>query len=242
MLDPFRDSLLGAARSGTTAVAHALFETLEYAGNEEGHIFDLLASFAVSLRRFWELKSDDWSSNRNTTIRRVSVEYMEQALNSIFVELGRSLFGVRPWLDKTPTSDMIHLAPRFLHIWPKDNILSRQRKFDYDFERNCREWANAMSAWAATRDKLQGSFIELDQAEMASRPSDAARSISYLLALGEVDTRRLARRLSVDHPQRTGGLANIATSLTATSWTADQVSSFRRIAGPMMAFYGYQEE
>jgi len=51
--------ILGAARSGTSAVAHALLTAAGFEGNEEGHLFDMLTPLLAGARRFDDSKADE---------------------------------------------------------------------------------------------------------------------------------------------------------------------------------------
>ena len=244
--------VLGAARSGTSAVTHALLAGTRYEGNEEGHLLDVLAPLIVTLTQFYAGKTDERSPGRNTTVARVPKAFFEDAFNEMVITATRSLFPQGLWLDKTPSANMIHLAPRFLRIWPNarfifmkrraiENIASRLRKFDYDFAHNCREWAQVMEAWLSVREQLDGVAMELDQLDVAREPARAAAAITSLLGLSPVEQRRVAQMLASERPQQTGDTFGEVTSLEKIGWRPDWVRTFREMCGPMMAAFDYRE-
>ena len=244
--------ILGAARSGTSAVAHALLAATRYEGNEEGHLFDVLAPLTVALNGFYASKTDERAPGRNTTTARVPKAFFEDAFAEMTITAARALFPSGLWLDKTPSANMIHLAPLFRRIWPKarfifmkrraiENIASRLRKFDYDFAHNCREWAQVMQAWLTVREPLDGVALELDQLTAAREPAEAATAIARLLDLSSIEERRVAQMLAHERPQRTGETFGEAKSLEEMGWRPDWVRTFRELCGPMMAAYDYRE-
>jgi sulfotransferase family protein len=120
--------ILGAARSGTSAIAHALLAAADYEGNEEGHLFDMLAPLELAGRRFNASKADERLAGRNTTVARVPRVFIDEALNSIVVTAARLLFPTGRWLDKTPSTNMVFLAPRFRRIWPNARFVFMKRR------------------------------------------------------------------------------------------------------------------
>jgi hypothetical protein len=242
--------ILGSARSGTSAITHALLTATHYAGQEEGHLLDILAALAVEVRKFYIEKSDEWGGSRNTMIARVPQRFMEDALDSILLTATKQLFKTPHWLDKTPNSNMIYLAPRFLRIWPNarfifmkrraiENIASRMRKFHYNFAHNCREWTESMQAWMSVRDKLAGSALEVDQIAMLRDPETVADNVSDLLELSDISRDRLKRQLARERPQRTSINEDAVGGIEDQGWTSDMRQAFEEICGPTMDKFGY---
>lgn len=242
--------ILGSARSGTSAIAHALLVATKYKGQEEGHFLEVLAPMLVQLHHFYSRKSDEFSGGRNTMIARVPEKFVKDALRSALVAATRQMFPGGFWIDKTPNANMIHLAPRLLEIWPNasfifmkrrgiENILSRMRKFEYDFGHNCREWADAMTAWTMVRDQLKGRAMELDQRFVADRPEEAARNIGKIANLTDLETRRLAQTLAADRPQVTDRALLQTYSLYNIGWSTEELTLFDEVCGASMRDYGY---
>jgi hypothetical protein len=242
--------ILGSARSGTSAVTQALLASTSYLGQEEGHFLDILAPLTVHLNGFYASKSDEYATGRNTMIAHVPQTYVQDMLAHGMIMAMRQIFPEGLWLDKTPSVNMIHLAPVFQKIWPQarfifmkrrgiENIMSRQRKFAYDFSQNCREWKMAMEAWLGVREMVAGAALELDQHFMATNPGEAAAAIGGLLALSATDTGRLGVALGTLRPQRTGKAFTETLSLAETGWSATEMQIFDEICGSVMAKYGY---
>jgi len=244
--------ILGAARSGTSAVAHALLAAADYEGNEEGHLFDMLAHLVVGAQRFDDSKADERLAGRNTTVARVPAAFIDDGLACIAVTAARLLFPTGRWLDKTPSVNMVFLAPRFRRIWPNarfvfmkrravENVASRMRKFEFDFAHNCREWATVMEAWLSVHERLEGAALELDQLDIARAPDQSAERLAGLLGLSTTARGRVAQLLRSERPQQTGAAIEEERGLEAMGWRPDWVSAFRELCGPMMAAYGYRE-
>jgi hypothetical protein len=242
--------ILGSARSGTSAVTLALLTATRYKGYGEGHFFDVLAPLTVALYRY--LPSNTEERNRLTTLSRLAPDFVHDGLSAIMITAAHHLFPDGYWLDKTPNTNMIHLAPRLLQIWPNakfvfmkrrgvDNVASRLRKFPYDFARNCREWAAAMEAWLSVRASLADSSIELDQATVALQPDLAADELATLLSLPPIERKRIEHLLATERVQQTGNATAGPTPLHEMGWRPDWVEAFRQICGPMMTAFGYVE-
>jgi hypothetical protein len=243
--------VLGSARSGTSAMARALLKIERYRGYEEGHMLDLLAHWVERLGKFYALKYDETLPGRNTMIEQVPIGFFLDGLNHIFVELIRQLLGEGHWIDKTPNSDTIYLAPRFLEIWPNarfvfmrrralENLASRARKFpEYNFATNCQEWKSAMEAWLSVRDQLRGAAIEVDQMYLSRHPQEVADQLRVLLDLDEVETRVIAQSFAHDRPQRTAATLDNVLDLNTMDWAEPWIAEFNRVCGPLMEQFGY---
>ena len=244
--------ILGAARSGTSAVAHALLAAAGYEGNEEGHLFDMLAPLAAGARRFDDSKADERLAGRNTTVARVPPAFIDDGLAFIAITAARLLFPTGRWLDKTPCADMVLLAPRFRQIWPNarfifmkrraiENIASRMRKFEFEFAHNCREWVSVMQAWLHVHAQLGSAAIELDQLTLAHAPDRAATEIARLLGLSNTEQRRVAQTLASAWPQRTASAVAQVKGIGDVGWSSEQQELFRALCGSTMELLGYGE-
>lgn len=242
--------ILGSARSGTSAVTESLLAATNYEGYGEGHFFDVLAALDAALRGYDATKGGE--RERKTTLSRIAPEFVADGLASIVIEAARELFPKGLWLDKTPYTHMILLAPRLRQVWPNarfifmkrrgiDNVLSRLRKWDHDFAHNCRDWAGAMQAWLSVRERLHGASLELDQRTLAHEPERAAAEIAALLGLSATEQARVAQMLAREHPQQTSARFAEATPLRDTGWDAERVRIFRETCGPMMRAFAYAE-
>jgi hypothetical protein len=183
-------------------------------------------------------------------VAHVPKKYVQDMLAHGMIVAMRQIFPEGLWLDKTPSVNMIHLAPVLRDIWPQarfvfmkrrgiENILSRQRKFPYDFARNCREWKQAMEAWLAVRPALTGAALELDQHFVATNPAGAAGAIGRLLGLSATETDRLGLALDTVRPQRTGGVFDETLGLAETGWSDPEMQIFDELCGEVMTVFGY---
>jgi len=242
--------ILGSARSGTSAVTQALLAATRYQGQEEGHFLDVLAPLRVHLHSFYKSKGDEYAGGRNTMLAHIPEKFMQDALAHGIICAMRQIFPGGLWLDKTPSDNMIHLAPLFREIWPQarfifmkrrgiENILSRQRKFPYDFARNCQEWKQAMEAWLAVREALKGVALELDQHFVATSPAAASAAMATLLNLNPTETERLGIALGTVRPQQTNLAFSKVSSMDETGWNDSDKKIFMDMCGEMMARYRY---
>ena len=244
--------ILGAARSGTTAITQAMLKATRYRGYYEGHLLDLLAEFYVTLDRFYSIKGDEWSDpHRFTTIKQVPVQFFREGFEGVAIDAMRSVFPDGWWLDKTPTANMIHIAGRLRHIWPQakfiylkrrafENLASRSRALaSRTFDVHCREWADAMQAWRQVRSQLAGCALQIDQHYLAGSSDQAAAEIAAFLQLQPDQAQRFRQALSVDRPERTSPNFLQAYDASELGWSADQWKMFDATCGAELDAFGY---
>jgi Sulfotransferase family len=247
--------VLGAPRSGTSAVAQALMAVTPYTGYSEGQVLDLVSPLLHTLARFYETKSGFAAADRDTMmIKKFPEAYFENAICTLFADAMRELYPSRHWCDKTPTPDMIWAAPQLLRIWPNakfiflkrralENVSSRIRKFrSTPFEDQCLGWTAAMEAWRAVRGGLGGRAVELDQHFLAHHPNRSAEAIGNLLGLPAKRIDQLARVLARHRPQQTSASVHDITDVSALDWDTARWAIFDRICGAAMNAYGYSRD
>jgi len=259
--EPFGDDaqfpvfVLGAPRSGTSAVAQALVASTRYAGFAEGQILDLLSPLLNALAHFYQAKMDEIViPDRNTMIKKVPQRYFVRAISLLFADAVRPMFPDRYWCDKTPTAHMIWTAPRLLDIWPNarfiflkrrgiENIRSRILKFHgVSFEDQCVHWISCMEAWRSVRGSLAGRTLELDQHFVARHPDKSAAAIAKLLDLDAAETEALAKTLRHHEPQRSSVSISEVVDAAEVGWDTAQWAIFDRVCGPTMTAYGYSRD
>ena len=259
--DTYRDDtqfpvfVLGAPRSGTSAVAQALMAATPYSGRYEGQILDLLAPLLNEVRRFYESKAEELAHpERGSMIQAIPREYFDKGIKALFAEVLRPLTRSSHWCDKTPSPDMIWGAPHMLRMWPNakfifvrrrglENLRSRLRKFPtLSFEEQCQYWTACMEAWRAVRTELLGRALEVDQYFIARHPARAAQAIGALLSLLPKEAEQLAHVLRRHQPERTGANVLDICDAHTMGWDAAQWATFERLCGPTMEAYGYARE
>ena len=246
--------VLGAARSGTSAMAQALMKLDRFTGHQEGHLLDLLAHLSVALDKFYDGKADELAPGRDTTVSLVPREYFQSSLDELFIRTIRAVFPEASWIDKTPNSDMIHLAPRFLGIWPNSRFIFMKRRFlenaasravkfpSYDFSQNCWEWNNVMTGWFKVRSQLQGAAIEIDQRYLKDHPNEVAAAVQGLLHLTDTEQERLGQAFRYDYPERTSTSRQADMDISSMGWQQAQIQDFERACAETMAVYGYSTD
>jgi len=121
-----------------------------------------------------------------------------------------------------------------------ENLASRARKFpEYNFAKNCQEWADAMQAWLSVREQLRGAAIEVDQMYLSGHPQDVAEQVSSFLGLDEVETRVMAQAFAHDWPQRTAASVDDVLELNTMGWVEPWIAEFERVCAPLMDQFGY---
>jgi hypothetical protein len=246
--------VLGAARSGTSAVAQALLKTGYYAGHEEGHVLALMAQQMKTIQDYYDANGEETLASRDTTLARIPKEYFINAVAESFKALVPNLWKNKHWIDKTPNGQMIAASPLFLQLWPNsrfifmkrrplENIVSRMRKFpQLSFEAHCADWASVMTTWTATKYQLGARAIEVEQFELATRPEPTAARLIGFLQLPPAVAALFRQTLLVERPERTSQSFADPLTLQTLDWTDGQRSVFQKICGPLMREHGYTSD
>jgi hypothetical protein len=239
--------ILGSARSGTSALASALLRCTEYQGQEEGHFLEILAYFYKTIEKFFAAKGDE--VGRFTMLQAIPREYIYRSLKNSVIESMRTLFPSGKWIDKTPSSNMIYIAPILKEMWPNakfifmsrraiENLRSRRKKFGYAFSQDCMEWTEAAKAWMSVKDLLGDSAIRLEQYHMKHCTETFADTVCAHIGADRKTAQRIALHLKVYQPQSSGFDSNIP-SLRDISLTEEEHYIFMNICAPYMHELGY---
>ncbi len=243
--------ILGAARSGTSAILQGLLASADFAGEEEGHLFDVVEPMLKAVEGFYADRYDEWQTDRNTALSRVPVDFMLAHIRRTVISVAKSLYPVERWLDKTPRPQSINCAPLFKELWPRskfvfskrrglENIRSRLIKFPgISFLDHCKDWAVSMNAWLYVRHILGDSAIEIDQFDLICDPVGSAHRIGQHVVLSEQGLSLFASSLINERPERTTSRLAVAVTRGDLGWSDDQHKIFDEICGALMDKYEY---
>lgn len=250
-LTPHPVLVVGAARSGTSAIAQGLLATGKYEGQQEGHFIPVLRSLIQNIQTFYERNREETFESRDTLIRRVPEDVFIDCIKATFIEVCAAAYPSGHWLDKTPTAEMIYSVSTLCDIFPNtkvifvhrrgvENIASRLRKFPtLSFAHHCHDWTTVMRAWLEVRQRLSERCIELRQLEISESPERCSDRLSGFLNLSVEQSRILKQALRHDQPEKTGSSTGATYNYDDLHWTEEQKSIFTEICGPMMQAYGY---
>ena len=246
--------VLGAARSGTTAIVEGLLKTGQFKGYPEGHVLDLLMPLSGAVAKFYEQKRNEAALTSDTMLSLVQQDYFDRALDQIFLKITQGLLWQVRWVEKTPNADMISLAPRLKRIWPKSRFifmkrrffeysLSRARKFaKSNFLESCMEWKHCMATWTKVRSSLKGDGLEIDQHYLSEAPEQVASTIMEFLGLSETEAKGLAEAFRLDRPERTSGPTDSRVDLESMKWDAAELLEFKQTCQRWMNEFGYSSD
>ena len=243
--------VLGAARSGTSAMSQALSSATRYKGPEEGHFLDLAASMLQTVQRHYAARGEEWAERATTLIAAAPKRFVEDGIKHIFVEFARASFPDGCWVDKTPRLEMTAAAHLMKDIWPNarfifmrrraiENVASRMRKFPGQrFDDYCKDWTASMMTWLSVRDALGASAIEIDQMDLVRNPEGVARALAARLGLDTRETDSLASAFRNDQPERTSVNLSKVTGLDEQQWSREQMAQFENLCGTAMRNFRY---
>jgi hypothetical protein len=243
--------VLGAPRSGTSAVCLALQKGTRYRGFSEGHVLDVACRLGNAVDTHFARKDASISLQTSAAYH---LAYVTRArFRALIIEMLRRLaanYTTPFWFDKTPTYPMVASVPIIGQAWSQarfifmkrrglENICSRIRKFAGDFPGDCRDWALIMSGWRAVRETVADRFIEIDQRSMLLDAGSTAARVGRLLDLNPAEIEAFADILRRERPEATGPSEGIVTDLSELGWSAEQIEIFQRVCGAEMEAYGY---
>jgi len=244
--------VLGAARSGTTAVSVALKSATRYRGFPEGHVLDVAIRLIDAVDGHFE-KKDSWISPQASSIFQLG-QVGHASLRVEMIEVLRRLasgYTTPYWFDKTPTHQMVASVPILAEAWPNarfifmkrrglENMCSWLRKFNrQDFSIGCQNWALAMSTWRMVRESVPHKFVELDQHSLLEDAEESAAGVGRLLRLNALEVEAFAAALRRARPEVTDPSARIFSDVSELGWPAERLNLFRDLCGAEMEAYGY---
>lgn len=252
--------VMGAERSGTSTLARFLREELGYAGDAEGHVFNLLQQLLAQTRRHFVSNGfrpaaallSVHGQNAATTAERISSTRLESALCSAVRGLVRSQHkGL--WFDKTPGPEFIRCAPALCKMYPHARFIflirdpvsaveSNRRKFGSSFEQACDRWKESAEAWLQSKGGIpQDRYIELKTHELSSQTDRCLDRIADLLTghpLSMSPSEVRGKHFSTSERTSTGDLSRIMSPAT-TGWTPEQTRVFRERTSALAAVFGF---
>jgi hypothetical protein len=244
--------VVGAARSGTSAMAQALVKATRYQGFAEGHVLDIAIRVGNAVEQHLDRKSI-WVKHKDRGgyhLGRMPNARFEAATLAFLRSLTAD-FTSPYWMDKTPTYQMVASVPVLADAWPNarflfmkrrglENVRSRLRKFKGQNPTfACKDWTLIMSGWRNVRSSITGRFLEVDQYDMATDPALTAERVSALLQLDPKEAEGLRDCLSGERPEATGVPQDIVGDVAELGWSDEDLNQFREICGPEMSAYGY---
>ena len=223
--------VIGAPRSGTSALFAALTRATRYRGFNEGHVLDVAARLISEVNAHLEEKRQiqppgavalcHLGRDPHTRLRAGVPQLLRLAVAGYTTPF---------WVDKTPSREMIQSVPILAETWPNarlvfmkrrvlEHLMSRLRKFPGgSFEWHCRDWAGIMSDWRQIRASIPGKFIELEQREMLDDPSGSAEGVGAFVGLDATEIEALGARLDSERAEMTDPSARVSHRRHRRDW------------------------
>lgn len=243
--------VIGSARAGTSALVTALSTAAEIPADNEGHLVTIMHNLLKASREHFDAIRAD-----GTTLTRVGPDAIEDSVLEAVRRLQESAFpGIKVWADKTPDGPLIRAVPHIIRMWPNarfvfakrrgiENVVSRMRKFPHlSFAENCERWSLAMNLWKERKASLpNGSWIEIEQREMALEPEKTAQELCAFLGLSEATAGAVAHAFATIRPESTGGNEKVTASIENVGWSRGQINTYKRICSYVATDWGYSED
>jgi hypothetical protein len=238
--------IVGAPRSGTSVIYHAMREVLGLPGHGESHLIPGFQRVFFGLRKYVESMQH---GSADILVKQFEPRDFESSVFRYVRDFYEKTYDGQRWVDKTPSDEAVHGATLIEAIFPEARLIATKRtgvevidshmtKFARSFEGACIEWRGAMEGLLAAR-KNCSHVLEVDQFDISNRPEETARGIAEHLgceqhagALGLFfATQRIDQLSSHDWTARR--------TLDSVSWGPSELELFHNICGPMMREFGY---
>jgi hypothetical protein len=240
--------ILGAPRSGTSAVGRAVTEALGSREYSEGHMMDLFAdTWDQFCTRFEENPARRFDS---MLAAKLGIPWLFPHYADYIRSVYRSAYDEGPIVDKTPGFAAVQAIPFTKRIFPQakfifckrralENVESRIRKWpDVPFDSHCKQWVAVSHQWNECRESLRhDEYLEIEQLSLAKQPESIAESLCAFLELN--DRIALYERLREDVSLIGGSKVGRVLSLDELPWPDPQKRKIQEICGAEMIRQGY---
>lgn len=247
--------ILGSARTGTSALVHALRNGAGVAGYNEGHLLTMMHGMIKAAVDYIVVQKGK-NPVKEVMMPHVNVDVIIGDIMTMMKNRMESFFpGEKVWMDKTPDGPMIRLIPYLIVMWPKarfvfskrralENIVSRVRKFKHlDFKENCTRWAISMDLWNKMKHHIpENQRIEIDQYDMSVEPEATGKRLSDFLGFGNKEADGMAKLFRESRVEFTGGNEKNIKGLDELGWTPEQIDLYVHICRDLNRTSGYSED
>lgn len=242
--------VLGAPRSGTSAVRSAIYQT-RYKGPGEAHTIGLLKSM-VDHAVGYAMDAEAAKAGGNL-LAEIKTDLIVSALCEAYVAMIEQAHPTDYFIDKTPSLGPIQaleLVDRYLPIPVRflfckrrgiDNVQSNSRKWPGRiFGDRCKEWSSIIDLWDVVSPKLSSPVMEVEFYDLNYRRRETTIRIADFLQVTSAEQQAMANYLETNSPERTAEMADgIGQPLSATGWTDSEKEQFVTLTGATMQRSGY---
>lgn len=244
--------IVGAGRSGTSAMLGAVRKTLGWTAFGEGHLYPVAVPLMLATHNYWG-DNHAVSVNPKHMLAHVERRQFEDALLRVVRDTCIASHGTTRFVDKTPGPGALAALPYMQRVFPSMRVIycqrrpievvrSAMRKFpDTSFDEHCRLWRNVMTRWVRVRDELSVPYVAVDQRDMRTRPDDVAARVGELLQLRPKQVALFSAFLRDDQPQSSGALNQGEVSISTTGWSNERKARFFALCKPAMDEHGWTE-
>jgi hypothetical protein len=216
--------VLGASRSGTTAMGDAVKRAMKCFGWLEGHLFHLMPPVLSAMKRSWDqLQQFEHPCNGLRALDHydfyAAINRTAETFHQLYLERTRQS-GAARWLDKTPEPQTIFAVPVLAHMYPRATFiymhrhpikraLSFLKKFEEYKEATMEmaflSWKACMDGWVEARKALRpASYMEFRQDDLTGKTDEVIARLASLLSMTPEQQAVAKHFFLTQRPQFTG--------------------------------------
>jgi len=243
--------IVGAPRSGTTIISHALQQLWPISRFSEGHLMGFMAEmWSVMEEKFRDLPAREFEEMLVAQLEPVDIR---RGYARFVRGLFESAYGSTDILDKSPGHKSVHAVPFALEVFPKariifcyrralENVASRLRKWpSVPFTAHCQEWVAIMKTWRSLRSTLPSQqWFEVDQLDIAKHSKEIACRLGKWLNLGEAQVKAMHACFSEQRASMiNGSFPKRVLDIEQIEWPNQQKQEFLKICHSEMQEWSY---
>jgi len=236
--------ILGANRSGTSALHLALLHALKHKGYGEGHFFETILKMYECAEKIFDTEA---TKIKGTFIGNISHKDIKEGLHGFYAGIYKNYLG-ECFIDKTPTYAAIDSSPVINEVFPSariiymqrrgiENVASKQRKFpDQDFAKACNAWKSCINCWRGKKGLLNN-YLEIDQYNLRHHLDKETERLKNYLELTQEEIDAVKKFLTEEKIEETG--PNTVPSIDTVGFSDDEKSVFLEMCSDTMKEEGY---
>jgi hypothetical protein len=237
--------IVGAPRSGTSLLLHAVKDVFGLPGSGESHVIPLFQRLI-----HWERTYVDQLSKgpEGLLIRQFPARELEEVICDFARKFYATQYPKGGWVDKTPTGEAVHGIALIKRIFPQcrviatkrngiEVVMSHAKKFGVGIEESCQSWVAAMQG--LSRYGSDPNVLIVDQFDFVMNSEEVAGDICAHLGFPEkkdelalyLKEKRVQSFTERDWTKRL--------TLDETGWTKKEQDVFADKCGDLMVKLGY---
>ena len=243
--------IVGAPRSGTSIVMHALRQTLPaYTSFTEGHFIDILPHVTGSINYFFNDNKSEYRPYKDFLVNNVAQTEVRRRVADVIMEIFAATQGPS-FIDKTHGPSMIYALLHLKRYFPNSRaILLQRRAIEYmrsvmvkftssSWDENLGRWIRCADAYRSVKDELSDYCLMVDHYDLAYNRGSAAANMARHLRLTAAQQEAVLGIVSNVTIEKTQGTDYAPLDVADLLLPDDVEKQFRELTASAFEWLGY---